>query len=70
MAETQTTSSDFGFGEDETMLRNMARKMLSERLPADTLRKLVAAAPEPIYDDGERAPWDKSLWTEIVDLGL
>ena len=69
MTKTQTTPRDFGFGEDETMLRDMARKMLSERLSADTLRKLVAAAPEPIYDDGERAPWDETLWTEIVDLG-
>jgi alkylation response protein AidB-like acyl-CoA dehydrogenase len=60
---------DFGFGEDEAMLRDMARKMLGERLPMERLRTLVAAAPEPIYDKGERAPWDKQLWAEIVALG-
>ncbi len=60
---------DFGFGEDETMLRDIARKMLDERLPLDTLRRLVAESPEPVYDKGERAPWDETLWAEIVALG-
>ena len=69
MTEPTQAPRDFGFGEDEAMLRDMARKMLSDRLPADSLRKLVAAAPEPIYDEGARAPWDEALWAEIVDLG-
>jgi alkylation response protein AidB-like acyl-CoA dehydrogenase len=43
--------------------------MLVERLPMDKLRNLVAAAPEPVYDAGERAPWDEALWAEIVALG-
>jgi alkylation response protein AidB-like acyl-CoA dehydrogenase len=65
----KTAPRDFGFGEDEAMLRDMARKMLGERLPMERLRTLVAAAPEPVYDKGEHAPWDKQLWAEIVDLG-
>jgi alkylation response protein AidB-like acyl-CoA dehydrogenase len=69
MTTTRTAPRDFGFGEDEAMLRDMARKMLSERLPMERLRTLVAAAPEPIYDKGERAAWDKQLWDEIVALG-
>ena len=64
-----TAPRDFGFGEDEVMLRDLARKMLSDRLPADRLRGLVAEAPEPIYDNGEPAPWDEDLWAEIVELG-
>lgn len=51
------------------MLRDVARKMLDERLPMEKLRGLVAEAPEPIYDSGERAPWDDRLWAEIVELG-
>ncbi|NWG46463.1 MAG: acyl-CoA/acyl-ACP dehydrogenase [Alphaproteobacteria bacterium] len=69
MTTAKTVSKDFGFGEDEAMLRDMARRMLSERLPMDRLRKLVAEAPEPVYDKGERAPWDTQLWSEIVALG-
>lgn len=69
MAQTQTAPADFGFGEDETLLRDMARKLLSDRLPADRLRDLVAAAPGPVYDDGQRPEWDPALWSEISGLG-
>lgn len=69
MTDVQTAPRDFGFGEDEIMLRDIARKLLDERLPTDRLRNLVAKAPEPVYDKGERAPWDETLWAEIVELG-
>jgi alkylation response protein AidB-like acyl-CoA dehydrogenase len=69
MSLTSSSPRDFGFGDDEAMLRDMARKMLDERLPMERLRSLVAAAPEPVYDAGERAPWDAALWSEIVELG-
>jgi alkylation response protein AidB-like acyl-CoA dehydrogenase len=69
MTTNKSAPKDFGFRQDEAMLRDMARKMLSERLPMDRLRKLVAEAPEPIYEGGERAPWDEKLWAEIVALG-
>jgi len=60
---------DFGFGPDEAMLRDMAAKVLSDRLPMERLRELVAASPEPVYDHGERPAWDETLWAEIVELG-
>lgn len=69
MTGIQSAPKDFGFGDDETMLRDIARKMLEERLPTDQLRRLVAASPEPVYDAGERAPWDEKLWAEMVGLG-
>ncbi len=69
MSNTLGAPRDFGFGEDEVLLRDVARKMLDERLPVDKLRSLVAASPEPVYDAGERAPWDEDLWAEIVELG-
>jgi|JFJP01.1.fsa_nt_gi alkylation response protein AidB-like acyl-CoA dehydrogenase len=69
MATTRPAPQDFGFGEDEAMMRDTARRMLAERLPMERLRRLVAESPEPTYDRGERAPWDKQLWAEIVELG-
>ena len=60
---------DFGFGEDEEMLRDLARKFLDDHLPVESLRKLVAEAPEPVYDRGQRPNWDAGLWKQIVELG-
>ena len=69
MLDRKIAPRDFGFGEHEAMLRDMARKVLTKKLPTDTLRRLVAEAPEPVYDHGARAPWDAGLWSDIVDLG-
>ena len=50
MAEKNAAPKNFGFGEDEAMLRDLARKFLDEQLPIETLRRLVAEAPEPVYE--------------------
>jgi len=60
---------DFGFGEDEVMLRDLARKFLGEKLPVQKLRDLVASDPEAAYERGERSPWDEALWKQIVEMG-
>lgn len=69
MSDAKSAPKDFGFGEDEAMLRDLARKLLDERMPVETLRRLVAPAPEPVYEQGERSSWDEDLWKEIVALG-
>lgn len=66
---SQVPPRDFGFGPDEEMLRDLARKFLSDRLPIETLRTLVAEDPEAVYERRERQRWDESLWKEIVELG-
>jgi alkylation response protein AidB-like acyl-CoA dehydrogenase len=60
---------DFGFGADEEMLRDLARRFLDERLPVEKLRELVAGPPERVYEDGGRPAWDEGLWKQIVELG-
>ena len=60
---------DFGFGPDEEMLRDLARKFLDEQLPVEKLRNLVAGDHEAVYEGGGRAPWDEGLWKQIVELG-
>ena len=69
MPNTKSAPRDFGFGEDEVLLRDLARKLLDERMPVETLRRLVAEAPEPVYEQGQRPHWDEGLWKEIVELG-
>lgn len=60
---------DFGFGADEEMLRDVARKFLDEKLPVQTLRTLVAEDPDAVYERGEATRWDEGLWKEMVELG-
>jgi alkylation response protein AidB-like acyl-CoA dehydrogenase len=68
MAKT-APPKDFGFGEDEQMLRDLARKFLDENLPVEKLRQLVAADSDAAYARGERPGWDEGLWKQIVELG-
>jgi alkylation response protein AidB-like acyl-CoA dehydrogenase len=60
---------DFGFGEDEQMLRDLARRFLDERVPIETLRALVADDHEAVYERGQPTRWDAGLWKQIVEMG-
>jgi alkylation response protein AidB-like acyl-CoA dehydrogenase len=60
---------DFGFGSDEEMLRDIARKLLDEQLPVEKLRALVAESHDAVYERGELQNWNESLWRKMVELG-
>jgi len=64
------TDDDFGFGEEEQILRDHARRLLGERASLDALRALVAPDAETSYrSDPPPAPWDDALWRQMVGLG-
>jgi len=58
---------NFGFGEDETMLRDSARKFFSDNCSADKIPNLVAT--DPNIHRSIDCVWDKNLWQQIVELG-
>lgn len=60
---------DYGFGSDEEMLRDLAKKLLDEEMPIEKMRRLVAADPRTTYEKGQRPGWDESLWKRCVELG-
>lgn len=62
-------SRDFGFGEDEAELRNVAGRFLDDQLPVTVLRELVASDPDAVYERGEETGWDPDLWARIVEMG-
>ncbi len=66
---TRSQTRDFGFGADEEMLRDVARKFFDEHLPVHKLRALVAGDADAVYERGERTNWDEGLWKQIVELG-
>ncbi len=66
---TVALPTDFGFGDDEALLRDTARRFLSDELPTERLRKLVAGDVDAVYERGERPGWDEGLWRKMVELG-
>ena len=58
---------NFGFGEDETMLRDSAQKFFADNCSPDKIHGQVAHDSN-IHRDIE-CIWDKNLWQQIVELG-
>lgn len=65
-----TQPRNFGFGEDETILRDSARKFLADHAGVEALRRLVARDHRQAYESAvQPAPWDEALWRQMVELG-
>ena len=58
---------NFGFGEDEKMLRDTAQKFLKDNATVDKLHQLVAGNPVPYR--ATECLWDKSIWEKIGEMG-
>ena len=58
---------NFGFGEEEIMLRDAARKFFADNCTPDKIHAQVAQDPD--IDRAIECIWDKNLWQKIVDLG-
>jgi alkylation response protein AidB-like acyl-CoA dehydrogenase len=62
-----TQPTDFGFGEEEGMLRDSAAKFFADNMPIDKLHALVADDSDP--ERGLEAKWEPALWQQMVELG-
>ncbi len=63
-------TKDFGFGPDERLVRDQARRFLRDNFGIERLRKLVAADHHEAYESAvQPAPYDKQLWQQMVELG-
>ena len=63
-------TKDFGFGPDEQLVRDQARKLLRDNFGIERLRKLVAADHHEAYESAvQPAPYDTGLWRQMVELG-
>lgn len=60
-------SKNFGFGEDEMMLRDSARKFFEDNCSADKIHAQVAH--DFNIEREIECIWDKGLWTQICELG-
>jgi alkylation response protein AidB-like acyl-CoA dehydrogenase len=62
-----TQQKNFGFGEDEAMLRDAAAKFFADHASADKIHRQVAHDYH-IHRDIE-CIWDQDLWRQICELG-
>ena len=62
-----TQQKNFGFGEDEAMLRDAAAKFFADHASADKIHRQVAHDYD-IHRDIE-CIWDQDLWRQICELG-
>jgi len=61
---------DYGFGEDEQILRDSARKFLDEVASIDKVRRLVAGDHAEAYESATPpARYDAEVWRKMVELG-
>jgi alkylation response protein AidB-like acyl-CoA dehydrogenase len=60
---------DFGFGADESLLRDQARKFLRQNASVEKLRTMLTKDHEAVYERGERPRWDEDVWAKLVELG-
>jgi alkylation response protein AidB-like acyl-CoA dehydrogenase len=61
---------DFGFGSDEQILRDSARRFLDENASIENVRRLVAADHREAYESAvPPARWDEGGWRKMVELG-
>jgi alkylation response protein AidB-like acyl-CoA dehydrogenase len=65
-----TQPRDFGFGDDEQLIRDTARSFLADNAGIESLRRLVARDHRAAYETPVApAPWDERLWQQMVELG-
>jgi alkylation response protein AidB-like acyl-CoA dehydrogenase len=63
-------TKDLGFGPDEQLVRDQARKLLRDSVPVDKLRTLVARDHHEAYETKiQPSSWDENLWKQMVELG-
>ena len=61
---------DFGFGEEERMLRDAARKLLRDEVDASALRAMVAKSHVEAYESSPQpVAYNEKLWRHMVELG-
>jgi alkylation response protein AidB-like acyl-CoA dehydrogenase len=58
---------DFGFGTEETMLRDEARRFFKKNCDDSALMDLVGENSDPAREPD--CCWDEKLWNKIVELG-
>ncbi len=64
-----TQPRDFGFGEEQAMLKDATRRFMEDKKPLASLRKAIAGTEDPYLGDERQGSFDTEAWQEMVNLG-
>jgi alkylation response protein AidB-like acyl-CoA dehydrogenase len=67
MTKATAQPKNFGFGEDENALKNLALRFFQDNFSAGTLHGLVAN--DSSSGRSRECRWDRTMWQQVVDLG-
>lgn len=60
---------DFGFGEEQIMLQDSARRFMEDKAPLNALRAATKGTEDPYLGDERPGHYDQEAWREMVELG-
>ena len=64
-----TKPPDFGFGEEQAMLQEAARRFCEDKQPLTSLRQATAGTEDPYHGADRPGFYDAVTWQEMVELG-
>ena len=60
---------DFGFGEEQEMLKDSARRFMEDKQPIVALRAATKGTEDPYFGSERTGYFDNDVWQEMVQLG-
>ncbi len=64
-----TQPRDFGFGEEQVMLQEAARRFCEDKQPLTKLREATAGTEDPYHGENRPGFYDPKAWDEMIALG-
>jgi alkylation response protein AidB-like acyl-CoA dehydrogenase len=60
---------DFGYGEEQEMLKDSVRRFMEDKQPLLALRESIKGTEDPYFGENRTGSYDKAAWNEMVGLG-
>ena len=60
---------DFGYGEEQEMLKDSARRFMEDKQPLLALRASIKGTEDPYFGENRTGSYDKAAWNQMVGLG-
>lgn len=60
---------NFGYGEEQEMLKDSARRFMEDKQPLLALRASITGTEDPYFGKNRTGSYDKAAWNEMIGLG-